>query len=104
MKSSWVRGALSSGLQRVDGISGEGDTRGCGQILSRAISEAKGLGFTTCLYTVQTVRNGREAGKQWVLARRVFSCALSTQGASLCTLQKRHHVVSEGEGFNVNKV
>lgn len=28
MESSWVRGALSSGLQRVDGISGEGDTRG----------------------------------------------------------------------------
>ena len=28
MKSSWVSGALSSSLQRVDGISGEGDTHG----------------------------------------------------------------------------
>lgn len=95
MKSSWVRGALSSGLQRVDGISGEGDTRGCGQILSRAISEAKGLGFTTCLYTCSDSEEWQGGWK---------AVGVSKKGVSLCTLQKRHHVVSEGEGFNVNKV
>lgn len=48
---------------------------------------------------VQRATTGREAGKQWVLARRVFPCALSTQGAPLCTLRKRHHVVSEWRGI-----
>lgn len=47
MESSWVRGALSSGLQRVDGISGEGDTRG-GVVWANS---EQGLGFSTCLYT-----------------------------------------------------
>lgn len=48
--SSCVRKGLLSGLQSIDGISAEADTMwGCGHILARMISEAKGLGCTVCL-------------------------------------------------------
>lgn len=59
--ASWVREGLSCGLQSRDGISAEGDTMwGCGHILTRMISEAKGLGCTVCVLVPLFRRWGME--------------------------------------------
>lgn len=48
----------------------------CGQILSKAVSEAKGLGFSTCLYTCSESHDWQGGWK---------AVGVSAQGVSLCT-------------------
>lgn len=80
--SSWVREGLLCGLQSIDEISAEGDAMwGCGHVLTRMISEAKGLGCTACLYPCSD--GGRWEGGWKSVGIRVWSILL-------CTLWKRH--------------